>query len=418
MNTRIVNARILTLAGPRRRRASSLGDLGVIRRGSVHIDGETIVDVQHEGPQDHSTSMRDERVIDARGRVLMPGFVDAHTHACWAGTRLDEWELQLRGEPYLDILARGGGIMSTVRAVRQASEQALTEGLVDRLNAMLVHGTTTVEVKSGYGLTTTDELKMLHAIRRADDLFAGEVVPTALLGHAIDRDTPDFVNLTIQDTLDAVHEAFPGITVDAYCEQGAWSLAECARLFEKAIALGHPIRAHADQFHSLGLVEWAVAKGAVSVDHLEAATTETIAALAGSDTFGVLLPCAGFHTDNRFAPGRTLVDAGGLLGLATNYNPGSAPCGSMPTAMALAVRKAGLTPAEAIVAATLHGAEILHLHDRGQIVPGQRADLVLLRHDDERCLTWEFGFNPVEIVWVAGRPVVDRSQAESRSCDR
>jgi len=179
-----------------------------------------------------------DMAIEAGGRVLLPGFVDAHTHACWAGDRLAEFEMKLRGAGYLDILKAGGGILSTVRAVRAASGSELAENLLQRLGLMLKEGTTTVEVKSGYGLTTRDELKMLRAIAAAAQHFAGTVVPTALLGHAMDPDQPHFVDTVVNETLPAVHDEFPGIAIDAFCEQGAWSLADCRRLFERARSLG------------------------------------------------------------------------------------------------------------------------------------------------------------------------------------
>lgn len=345
------------------------------------------------------------RVIDARGRVLMPGFVDAHTHACWAGDRLVEFELKRRGASYLDILKAGGGIMSTVRAVRAASPRQLEEGLRARLEAAIREGTTTIEVKSGYGLSTDDELKMLRVIRSLAQEGDGRlpiIVPTALLGHAIDPGQPDFVRRTIEETLPAVSAEFPGVAVDAYCEQGAWSLEDCRRLFDRARELGHPVRVHADQFNSLGMTRLAVEMGARSVDHLEATTPDDLRLLAQSDTFGVMLPCAGFGTDNRYANGRAFLDAGGRLVVATNCNPGSAPCSSMPFAIALAVRKLGLSAGEAIAACTTSAAALLGFNDRGAIAPGMRADLVLLRHTDERLLGYEFGGDPVDVVIRTG----------------
>jgi imidazolonepropionase len=248
---------------------------------------------------------------------------------------------------------------------------------------------------------------MLGAIHAAADGWPGTVVATALIGHAIDADLPGFVDRTIGQTLDAVHEAYPGITVDAFCETGAWSVADCVRLFERARSLGHPVRVHADQFNSLGMVREAIRLGAASVDHLEASTPDDLAALAVSTTPGVILPCCGFHVDGRYADARRFVDAGGAVVLATNCNPGSAPCYSMPMAVALAVRHCGLTPAESIAACTGNAAALLDLTDRGTIEPGQRADLVLLAHRDERMLACEFGGNPVEAVICAGRVVAE-----------
>lgn len=434
----IRNARVLTLApaagAPRRGR--SLGELGLLPRADVLIEGDRIAQVVPHDPAEHvSTSppptvsaqpsaappslrpglARDAGTpshrlsapsplteLDARGRVLMPAFIDCHTHALWAGDRLDEWDLKRAGVPYLEILRRGGGIMSTVRAVRAASEEQLAAALRERLDVMLREGTATVEVKSGYGLTTADELKMLRAIARAAKGWPGRVVPTALIGHAIDPEQPDFVRRTVDETLPAVHGEFPGVTIDAYCERGAWSLADTVRLFERAKELGHPLRVHADQFNSLGMVPEAIRLGALSVDHLEASTADDLERLARSGTFGVALPCAGFHTDGRYANGRRFIDAGGALAIATNCNPGSAPTSSMPMAVALAVRHCGLTPAEAINACTANPAALLGLPDRGGIAPGMRADLLLLRHRDERFLAYEFGGDPVERVVAGG----------------
>lgn len=403
------------------------GELGVIADADVLIEAGVIVSVSgrtgtaairpHAEPSSaHLNQSESLTEIDARGRVLMPGFVDAHTHALWAGDRLDEWDMKRRGVPYLDILKSGGGIMSTVRAVRAASEAALAESLDARLHAMLREGTTTVEVKSGYGLTTADELKMLRVVagtrggsrargHAVDSSARPTVIPTALIGHAVDSAQEGFVERTIHETLDAVHQEFPGIPIDAYCENGAWSLAECVRLFERARSLGHPFRVHTDQFNELGMTRWAVEHGALSVDHLEASSPETLRAVAKSSTFGVMLPCAGFHTDGRYADGRRFIDEGGALVIATNLNPGSAPCGSMPMAVAVAVRSLKITPAEAIAACTRNAASLLGLHDRGVIAPGARADLVLLRHTDERMLAYEFGGNPAEAVVCGGEVV-------------
>jgi len=366
----------------------------------VLVSGGMIQAVEAAG-----TGAAADTVIEAGGRVLLPGFVDAHTHACWAGDRLAEFEMKLHGASYLDILKAGGGILSTVRAVRAASESELAENLLQRLGLRLNEGTTTIEVKSGYGLTTRDELKMLRAIAAAAQRFPGTIVPTALLGHAIDPDQPRFVDTVVNETLPAVHDEFPGIAIDAFCEEGAWSVADCRRLFERARSLGHPLRLHADQFNRLGGLDLALEFGALSVDHLEASSDEDLRRLAQSPAFGVMLPACGFHVDGRYANGRALLDAGGKLVLASNCNPGSAPTHSIPFVIALAVRKLGLSVREAITSTTLTAAQLLGFKDRGAIAPGLRADLVLLRHRDERYLAQEFGGNPVDQVVCGGEVV-------------
>jgi imidazolonepropionase len=400
MGILIRNARVVTLAqGERPRRGAALGTLAVLPKADVLVEGDKIVGV---GPE-ISTFRPVETQIDARGRVLMPAFIDCHTHAVWAGSRLDEWQRMVGGEPYLEILKAGGGIMSTVRAVRAAGEDELVETLLVRLQVLLREGTTTVEVKSGYGLSTESELKILRAIRRAAQRWAGTVVPTAMIGHALDREHPDFVERTVKETLPAISAEFPGITVDAFCEAAAWSVADTVALLEAAVASGHPVRVHADQFHSLGMLREAVRIGARSVDHLEASSVADLEFLAASKTFGVILPVCGLHTDGRYAKVRKFIDHGGALAIATNSNPGSAPSTSMALPIALASRFCGVTPHEAIAATTVNGAALLGLDDRGTISPGQRADLVLLRHTDERHLAYELGGNPVDVVICAGK---------------
>lgn len=394
------NARLLTLRGdPGPRRGKALRELGVIPHGEVLVaDGKiAAVGEKIEAPAD-------AEVIDAAGRVLMPGFVDCHTHACWAGDRLDEWEKKLNGVPYLDILKAGGGIHSTVRAVREATQKQLAATLRERLGQVLRGGTTTIEVKSGYGLNTEAELKMLRAIRRAASDWPGTVVATALLGHAVEGDLEEYSRMVTKEMLAEVSREFPDIAVDAFCEKEAWSVEACVRLFEKA-RKHHPIRVHADQFNSLGMIPEAIRLHARSVDHLEATTKADLQALAESNTFGVILPCTGFHTDQRFAKAGFFADRGGALALATNCNPGSSPTHSIPFAIALAVRFCGLLPAEAIVAATWNPAQLLGFTDRGSIEPGKRADLVLLHHKDERQLAYELGGNPVDLVICGGARV-------------
>ncbi len=404
-NLTIINARVLTLAGADGpRRGAALGELGEIERGFVRIQADRIEAV---GPGEPGGT---GEVVDAQGCVVMPGFVDCHTHACWAGNRFDEFQMKLAGRSYPEILQAGGGIMSTVRAVRAASQDELVDGLLGRLGRMAALGTTAVEVKSGYGLTTVDELKMLQAIHTCSNLTHLHVVSSFLGAHAIDPENPAFIDQTIHETLPAVVEAFPGIVCDAYCDSCAWSLDDTRRLFEAAAGLGCPLRVHADQFESLGMTGLAVEMGAVSVDHLEATTRPDLERLAASSTIGVALPAVGFQLDDRYAPAREFVDAGGALALATNYNPGSAPTPSMAFVVALAGRKLGLSHAEAIVAGTVNAACVLGLQaELGSIEPGKRADLQLLDFTDERELGYEFATPGPRLVMSAGQVVHTRT---------
>ena len=417
----IQNARVLTLAPQARnslntlRGRAAMNDLAIlpyadvfIRDGRIHSVTPSAASPGHAHTRSSPSLPADTVSIDARGQVLMPGFVDCHTHACWTGSRIDEWQMKLAGKTYQQIAAAGGGIMSTVRAVRASTQADLNASLLAHLDLMLRCGSTTIEVKSGYGLTTNDEARMLLAIEHARARTPATLVSTALLGHAVNPDHPgnrdDFIHETIHSTLPLALATGNIHAIDAFCETGAWTLDECLQLFRAAIALRATlaIRVHADQFNSLGMIPAAIALGARSVDHLEASTPADLDALADSDTFAVILPNCGFHLDGRYANARRLVDAGAKLCLATNFNPGSAPSPSIPMAIALAVRHSGLTPAEAIIASSRNPAALLGLTDRGTIAPGARADLLLLHHTDERALAYEFGTNPIQHVITAG----------------
>lgn len=397
MSVLIRNCRLVTPRGPGPHRGKAMGDLLIMPSADVFVFSTTIAYIRPHDPA--WTEPEADWQIQAEGRVLMPGFVDCHTHACFAGSRLDEWEMRLRGATYQDILAAGGGIHATVRAVRAASERELVDHLLQQLLLHARDGTTSIEVKSGYGLDTANELKLLRAISEVATMLPGPCVPTALLGHAIDPDQPDFVRKTIDETLLAVHADFPGIAVDVFVEKGAWSLEDARKLLTAAKSLGHPIRLHADQFTSMGGLDLAIELEAVSVDHLEASTPEGLARLAASNTIGVALPICGLHLDNRYANLRPLIDAGGAAAIATNFNPGSAPSLSMPLAGALAVRRCGLTSAEAITATTANAAAVLGLSDRGYIAPGAQADLILLKHEDERLLWHNLCDDPINSVY-------------------
>ncbi len=398
MGLLIRNARILTLAGDTRpRRGAAMRELTVIPAGDVLVGEGTIaaVGARLEAPAG-------TEVVEARGRVLLPGFIDCHTHACWAGDRRDEWERRLRGAPRREAGEAGGGFAATVRAVRAETRKQLASGLKPRLDAFLREGTTTVEIKSGFGLTTEEELKLLLAIVRAGHEWPGTIVPTALLGASFEGALDEHARMVVKEMLPAVAREFPDIAIDAICERDAWSVEACVRLFEKARKY-HPIRVQTDRFSSLGMVPEAIRLGARSVDHLEAATRADLEQLAASRTTAVILPCTSLDSNQRYARAGFFVDAGGAVALGTDCGPGAAPTYSMPFAIALAVRHCGLAPAEAITAATVNAAAVLGLSDRGTIAAGQRADLVLLRHTDERMLGYEIGGNPVDLVVCGGK---------------
>jgi imidazolonepropionase len=263
-----------------------------------------------------------------------------------------------------------------------------------------------MEVKSGYGLTTDDELKMLRAIHDASQDVPQLIVGTFLGAHAIDPEQKNFTDIVIQETLPAVVQEFPNITCDAYCEEGSWSVDQTTALFEKAIELNCPIRAHVDQFNPLGMLSRAVDMGAVSVDHLEKSTDSELKHLASSKTIAVLLPASGFCLNDAYANGRNIIDTGCAVAIATNYNPGSAPTPSMPFAISLACRRLGLTPAEAITASTFNAACVLGLQNTiGSLEKGKRADIQLLDCYDERELAWHVSAGSPLFVSIKGEIV-------------
>lgn len=404
----IVNARILTLAGSAiPRRQEEMSELNVIDIGHILVrDGL----ISHVGDGIPDENLIDENedipIVDASGRIVMPAFVDCHTHTCWAGSRLNEFEMGLLGVPYLEILKEGGGIMSTVRAVREATQEELSEELLGRIGLMASLGTTTLEIKSGYGLTTKDELKMLRAIHDASQDVPQMIVGTFLGAHTIDPEQKNFTDIVINETLPAIAQEFPGITCDAYCEEGSWSIKETTELFERAIELDCPIRAHIDQFNPLGMLTKAVDLGARTVDHLETSTDDELKHLASSDTMAVLLPASGFCLNDAYARGRAVIDFGCAVAIATNYNPGSAPTPSMPFVISLACRRLGLTPAEAITASTFNAACALGLQDLvGSIEVGKQANLQLLDCRDERELAWHIAAGTPLLVSILGEIV-------------
>lgn len=348
------------------------------------------------------------RRINAHGNVVMPAFIDCHTHACWAGERYDETAMRLAGREYLDILACGGGIISTVRAVRASSTDALAHTLTTHLARMRAKGTGAVEVKSGYGLSEDAELRMLDAITRVAAMDADwmpPIVPTFLGAHAIPSDNEAWPSACIA-MLPRVVARFGKLQCDAFCERSAWSPQQCAELFTAARALGMPCSVHVDQFNALGFLSQALALGVRSVAHLEASTAGELAHAAASHAVGIFLPGSGMHLDLRFADARRFIAQGGAPAIATNCNPGSSPFFSMPLIIALATRFLQFTHSESICAATWNAAAALGLETQcGALAQGYRSDCIILPTQDERALAYEYGSAEPETVILGGRVI-------------
>lgn len=405
-------SQILTLAGGPQR-GETLGDLGLIPDGAVLIRSGKILETGPSGEM--IKKFPDEEKWDAQGRVLMPGFVDPHTHVVWAGDRADEFESRLAGKRYMEILEEGGGILSTVRATRQASLESLKDQTRSRIRTMFAHGTTTLESKSGYGLDEETEHKMLRALLELDQEEVPDLVLTYLGAHAV---PPEFEGDTQEYTVQLCEILLPALAswwseqtdrplpfVDVFCEKGVFNLQQSRQILEKAISLGFPIKIHADEFENLGGASLAAELGAASADHLVVTSDQDIEALGKSSTVAVGLPCTPFGLgEHDYTPAKKILEAGGILAIATDINPGTAWCENMQFAIALACRYMKLTPAQAIAAATINAAAAIGMENKvGSIEPGKQADLIILDIPDYRQLGYRFGSNLVDVVIKKGK---------------
>ncbi len=405
-------------ASSRPRRGEAMNRLGLIEDGAVAVSRGLITLVGTT--EEVLTQTEAEEMIDASNRVVMPGFVDPHTHLVFAGSREDEFESRLRGATYMEIMAAGGGIMSTVRATRAATLPQLIAPSRERLDRMLAHGTTTAEVKSGYGLNVDHELKMLGAIRQLDATHPVDLVPTFLGAHAVPVESKgradEYVEMVIGEMLplaerklreDVSDVSVPSVPFfcDVFCEEGAFSVSQSRRILERAGELGFGLKIHTDEFKPLGGTRLAIELRAVSADHLVCTTAEEIEALAGSDTIAVSLPGTPFGLGHHeYTPARQIIEAGGALALATDLNPGTCYCESMQFIIALACRYMRLTPAEAITAATHNAAHAIGLGDKvGSLETGKKADILVLDIPNYRHLGYHFGVNLVERVIKSGQ---------------
>ncbi|MCU0453221.1 MAG: imidazolonepropionase [Bacteroidetes bacterium] len=396
-------ASLASLAGPAGyRRSADMRDVSPLHDASIVIVDGHIHWVGRSTELDRATAP-DAEELDCTGMTVLPGFVDCHTHAMFAGSRHDEFAMRASGRSYQDIAEAGGGILSTVRATRTASKRELKRTTARRLDAMMEHGTTTVEVKSGYGLSETDELKMLEALHELRQEHLATVVPTFLGAHAV---PPEFAGnpggyLDLLITRLLPYAARKGLsdTCDVFCESGYFSVEQTRRLLTTARSLGLKVRLHADQLNQIGASALGVELGAISVDHLECIDAAGIARLRGSSTAGVLLPGASFFLGGPYAPARDLIDQGIPVAIATNFNPGSCMSFSMPLMMTIACTQMRMSPEEALTASTINAAAVLGLADRvGSIEVGKAADIIVLDAPSYRSVAYEFGVNLVRRV--------------------
>lgn len=406
-------AEVVTCAGAtdRPKAGAALADLGVIRDGFVAVRGNHIEAVG--AMADLPPGLQARTVLDARGKAVLPGFVDPHTHIVYGGDRTAEFKLRIAGATYVQIAGAGGGILSTVRATRAATEADLVASARRRLERMLLTGTTTVEIKSGYALDTRGELKMLNAIGLLAAESPQDIVATFMGAHEFPpeyRDSRDeYVRLVVEEMLPAVARQGIARFNDVFCEEGVFTVAQARRILEAGQELGLAARLHADELvPGFGGAELAAAVGARTADHLLFVSDAGIRQMAERGTMAVLLPGTPFFLMmQQYAPARRLIEAGVPVALATDCNPGSCPIESMAVIIGLACLQLRLSPAEAVAAATINAAHAIGLADKlGSLEPGKQADLLVLSEPSHEAIPYRFGANLVETVIKAGRTVV------------
>ncbi len=406
------NARIFTPRDPGTALSGQAqGEVQAFLKGAMVIKDGYIEDVGDEGKvlaklKPHEIDWE----INCGGQCIIPGFVDSHTHMCFAESREEEFALRINGTPYLDILAQGGGILSSVRAVRASDPKELFDATCRNTSKALALGTTTLEIKSGYGLDLENELKMLAVIAEVARTTPLDVAATFLGAHAVPEEyascPEDFVTCLIDEMLPAVKTQNIAAFCDVFCEKGVFSADQTQRILTAAKALGFKLKLHADEVHDLGGAGLAARLGAVSADHLLAAGDEGFAAMAQAGTMAVLLPATAYCLKKNYAPARKMVAAGVPVALATDCNPGSSFTESMPFVFGLAVLNMDLSPAEALTAATLNGAYALDMAGQvGSLDRGKQADFMMLEGRSPAVLAYRAGGFPVTAVYKKGERV-------------
>lgn len=400
------------------KRGAALKDVGMLTDAAIAIVDGDIVAVGDSA--EILTQYAATQTIDANANAVIPAFVDCHTHVVYGGNRVHEFEMRIEGASYMEIMAAGGGIVSTMHHTRNATLDELIASASARLDIMLALGSTTVEIKTGYGLDTAAELKMLQAIEALDKIHACRLIPTFLGAHTLPpeykNDAAGYVDLVVNEMIPAVaawytQTHFPSqhtpLFIDVFCEDHAFDVPQTRRILEAGIAAGMRAKIHVDQFNSLGGLSMALEVGVTSADHLEVTAGDDINTMANSDAVAVVMPAVNFNLGlKNFADGRALADAGAAVALATDMNPGSAPCFSMPLTMAIGCRYLRLSPAEALNASTINAAHAVGLGDVvGSIEVGKSADFLLLNTNDYRNLTYLLGSNLIKTVIKSGEVV-------------
>ena len=411
-------AELVTCSGSAAKRGAEMADLKIITDGAVVIREGKIEEVGDTrtlltGLEENKEDLENFDIIDAADKAVLPGFVDSHTHLVFGGYRADEFAWRLRGDSYMEIMERGGGILNTVAATRKASVEDLIALGLGRLNSILSMGVTTVEGKSGYGLDRDTEIKQLEVMEQLNALHYVDVVPTFLGAHAVPAEYKGkedaFIDLMIEEVLPEVAERNLAMFCDIFCEQNVFSVAQSRRLLTHAQKLGLKAKLHADEIVSLGGAELAAELGAISADHLLQATDLGLQQMAASGVVATLLPATAFGLKEPYARGRFMIDAGCAVALASDLNPGSCFTESIPLVSALAALYMDLSPAEIVTALTINGAAAVDRADQiGSIDPGKKADLVILEFPSHQFIPYHLAVSTVEKVIKSGNLVFDK----------
>lgn len=396
-------SQLVTAVGAGPKHGSAMRELKIVESAAIAISSGNIV---WTGRASEWTGNA-ETIVDASGRAVVPGLIDPHTHAIWAGDRLSDFEARTSGSTYEQILAAGGGIRSTIRATAAASRVELVALATPRIKSLIASGATTIEVKSGYGFTSAAELTMLEAIQSLSSTTSARIIPTLLIHipPVIASDRSNYISQVCGELIPEAARRKLATAVDIFVEKEAWQVGEAECILNCAKQHDLAIKLHSDQFHSIGGVELGIRLNAWSIDHLEASRPGQIAKIATSSTIATILPGVSLHLGIPAAPGRKLIDAGAAVAVGTDLNPGSSPLFSTSEALALSVRLNGLTPQEALVAGTTNAACALGLMDAGRLEVGCAADLLILQSSDWRDLVYTLGTNPVSEVWIGGKRV-------------
>ncbi len=411
MNILITNARqLITLKGPTNARTGKEADeLSIIKNGAVAIKGEKILAVGTT--EEIKANYKSDKIIDASGKVVMPGFVDPHTHPVFVHTREDEFEMRIKGKSYVEISQSGGGIRSSIKAVREASEDELYDLAEKRIKKMVSNGTTTLEAKSGYGLSTESEIKMLKVIKKLNENLPIDIVSTFMGAHEFPIEYKDnrneYIRVLKEEMMPEVKKQNLAEYCDIFTEDHVYNIEQSRDILNHAKKLGFKLRMHADEIKPIGGAELAAEVGAISADHLGAASDAGIQALSKAGVITTLLPGTIFSLGMKsYARARDMIDAGVPVALATDYNPGSCNCDSMQCIITLACLQMKMTVAEAITASTINAAYSLEMGDRiGSLEAGKQADILIMDMPSYKFLPYHFGSNNVETVIKNGEVI-------------